>query len=183
MDSDVGEKMKNILCPIHNKRIQFLNLELSATHFFICADCLTKNKKYCMEKMDYFVSVEDFRTSYLNQMKRELDQIRESISTNLVHIDNHMKDGETSIEDDFEKMGKVLSQFVKQILKGYKSAVVHKFREANKLNLKSMENLKGQITSMLDESGGIISRLNITMNRQIENSQILQNMLQGRFAS
>ena len=178
MDTDIAEKMKNILCPIHNKKIQFLNLELSATHFFICADCLTKLRRYCMEKMDYFVSVEDFKAVYLMKMKKELDLIRDSIGTHMVHIDNHIKNGEVSIEDDFEKMIKSLTAYVKLILKGYKTSLTNKYREANKINLKALENLKSQIDFMLDEGNGIIARLNTTMNRQIENSQVLQTLLQ-----
>ena len=178
MDSDIAEKMKNILCPIHNKKIQFLNLELNPTLFFICADCLTKNKRYCMEKMDFFVSIEDFRNVYLLKMKKELDLIRDSIGTHVIHIDNHIKNGEVSIEDDFEKMIKTLTNYLKLILRGYKTNLTNKYREANKMNMRALENLKLQIDQMLDEGNGIISRLNITMNRQIENSTVLQTLLQ-----
>ena len=66
-----------------------------------------------MEKMDYFVSIEDFRNTYLKRFKKELDLIKDSIATHVVHIENHIKDGETSIEEDYEKMIKILSQYIK----------------------------------------------------------------------
>ena len=66
-----------------------------------------------MEKMDFFVSIEDFRNTYLKRFKKELDLIKDSIATHVVHIENHTKDGETSIEEDYEKMIKILSQYIK----------------------------------------------------------------------
>lgn len=131
-----------------------------------------------MERIDYFVSVDDFKNVYLKKMKKELDNVLDSIGNHLTHIDNHVRNGEVSIEDDFEKFSRILQAYVKQILKGYKSSLISKYKEANKANLKALENLKTQIEEMLDEGNGIISRLNMTMNRQIEDSHGLQTLLQ-----
>ena len=179
MDSDIAEKMKNILCQDHNKKIQFLNLEMGARTFFICADCLTKNKKYCIDKMDYFVSIEDFKSVYLNRMKRELEQLKENISTTQIQIENHIKNGETNIEDQYENMIKVLTQHIKNVVRAYKQSLIQKFRDAHRTNLKALEVTTEQINMMLDDNSGILKRLDNTMNRQIENSAVLQKLLQG----
>ena len=179
MDGEVGEKMKNILCPVHSKKIQFLNLEDGTDRFFICSDCLTKDKKYCMDRMDYFISIEDFKSGHLSKMKRELDMLRDSIATHMIHIENHIKNGEVSIEGDYEKISKALIEYVKMAIRQLKTSLTHRFRESNKVNLKALEILKEQINRMLDDGNGVIVRLNSTMNRQIENSSVLENLLQG----
>ena len=179
MDSDIAEKMKNILCPVHNKKIQFLNLESAATQFFICADCLTKNKRYCLDRMEYFVTIEDFKNNYLKKMKKELDHIAESIGGNVSHIDNHVKNGEVTIEQDFDKISKTLVEHIKLRVRECKNGVLSKFRESNKNNLKKLEELKAKITDMLDDGNGVISKLNKTLNRQIENNTVLQGLLES----
>lgn len=179
MDSDIAEKMKNILCPVHNKKIQFLNLESSAAQFFICADCLTKNKRYCLDRMEYFVTVEDFKNNYLKKMKKELDHIAESIGGNVSHIENHIKNGEVSIEQDFDKIARLLVDHVKLRVRECKNSIISKFRESNKTNLKKLEELKHKITEMLDDNSGVVSKLNKTLNRQIENNGVLQTLLEG----
>jgi hypothetical protein len=180
METDFVERMKNVLCPLHNKKIQFLNLEMNATHFFICGDCLLKNKRYCVENMDFFLSVEDFKNVYLRKMRKELELMKDSIVTHMNHIENHIRNGEASIEDDYDKITKIMTQYVKLMLKGYKNTMISKFREANKVNHKALENIRGQIGLMLDESNGIISKLNGILNTQIENSSLLQTLIQGR---
>lgn len=182
MDSDIAEKMKNILCPIHNKKIQFLNLESSAAQFFICADCLTKNKRYCLDRMEYFVTIEDFKNNYLKKMKKELDHVAESIGGNVTHIENHIKNGEVTIEQDFEKISKILVDHIKLRIRECKTTVLAKFRESNKNNLRKLEELKVKITDMLDDGNGVISKLNRTLNRQIENNGILQTLLESNFS-
>ena len=179
MESDFVERMKNVLCPLHNKKIQFLNLEMHATHFFICGDCLLKNKRYCVENMDFFLSIEDFKNVYLRKMRKELELMKDSIVTHMNHIENHIRNGEASIEDDYDKITKIMTQYVKLMLKGYKNTMISKFREANKVNHKALENIRGQIGQMLDESNGIISKLNGILNTQIENSSLLQTLIQG----
>ena len=180
MEGDIAEKMKNILCPLHNKKIHFLNLESAASQFFICSDCMSKNKRYCLDRMEYFVSVEDFRNMYLKKMRKELDIIRESIGSNVSHIENHIQNGEVSIEQDFERLSKALIDHIKIRVRECKNSVLTRFRDSNRSNLKSLDHLKGQIDEMLDEGNGIISRLNQTLNRQIENNSVLQGLLQGR---
>ena len=180
MDSDIAEKMKNILCPIHNKKIQFLNLESSAAQFFICSDCLTKNKRYCLDRMESFVTIEDFKNNYLKKVKKELDHINESIGGNVSHIENHIKNGEVTIEQDFDKLSKNLMEYVKIKVRECKNNILNRFRDSNKNNLRKLEDLKVKINEMLDEGNGVISKLNKTLNRQIENNGVLQSLLESK---
>lgn len=179
MDTEVAEKMKNILCPVHNKKIQFLNLESSATQFFICSDCLTKNKRYCLDRMEYFVTIEDFKNVYLRKMRKDLDVVRESIGSNVSHIENHIQNGEISIEQDFDRLGKTLIDHIKTKVREIKNTIMSRFRDNNRNNLRTLDQLKLQITDMLDEGNGVMVRLNQTLNRQIENNGVLQSLLQG----
>ena len=129
--------------------------------------------------MEFFVTIEDFKNAYLKKIKKELDHINESIGGNVNHIQNHIKNGEITIEQDFEKITKVLVDHIKLRVRECKSNILTKFRESNKSNLKRLEDLKGKIGNMLDEGNGVISLLNRTLNRQIENNGVLQTQLES----
>jgi hypothetical protein len=93
MNTDPTERLKHILCQFHHKKIQFINVGPETDHLFICSECLKKYKTFCMANMNDFVSIEEFKTEFLRKFSREMETMKGSLSNQIIHMSNHVKEG------------------------------------------------------------------------------------------
>jgi hypothetical protein len=93
-------------------------------------------------------------------------------------MSNHLKDSSLNIEEDFQKLEKVINSYVKIMLKSYKNKLVSKFQEANKENKRSLDNLKNQITEMTNEFDSNMNALQSVLINKIENAPAIQAIMQ-----
>jgi uncharacterized glyoxalase superfamily protein PhnB len=112
---------------------------------------MTKEKKFVVENIDFLVSIDDFKQNFMKKMQGEMNLMQETVDRHISHMENHLKDSCLNIEEDFQKLEKVINSYVKIMLKSYKNKLVSKFYEANKENKRSLDNLKNQITEMTEE--------------------------------
>jgi hypothetical protein len=114
----------------------------NAKQFFICPDCMIKEKKFVVENIDFMVSIDDFKQNFLKKMQGEMTVMSDTVDRHISHMENHMKDNCLNIEEDFIKLEKVINSYVTIMLKSYKNKLVSKFQEANKENKRSLDSLK-----------------------------------------
>ena len=92
-EHDHADKLRNILCQAHNKKIQFINVGIESDLVFVCSDCLKKQKAFCMANMDDFVSVEEFKLEFLAKLSKEMVNLKGTIATQITHMMNHVDSG------------------------------------------------------------------------------------------
>ena len=178
MNLDFIERLNNVLCPLHHKKIQFMCMADDAKQFFICPDCMVKEKKFVVENIDFLVSVEDFKQNFLKKMQSEMSVMSESVERHISHMENHIKDNTLNIEEDFGKLEQVINQYVKTMLKSYKTKLVSKFQESNKENKRSLDTLKSQISEMTAEFQSNMNALQSVLINKIENASAIQAIMQ-----
>lgn len=178
MDIEFIDRLSNVLCPIHHKKIQFMCMADNTQHFFVCPDCMTKEKKFVVENIDFLVSVEDFKQNFLKKMQGEMGIMNETVDRHLTHMNNHLKDSALNIEEDFIKLEKVINGYVKIMLRSYKNKLVSKFNESNKENKRALESLKKQISQMTFDFEGKMNQLQNVLTNKIENAPAIQSIMQ-----
>lgn len=104
--------------------------------------------------------------------------MNETVDRHIQHMENHLKDGCLNIEEDFQKLEKVINSYVKIMLKSYKNKLVAKFQEANKENKRSMDTLKSQITEMTTEFDSNMNSLQSVLVNKIDNAPAIQAIMQ-----
>lgn len=149
-----------------------------AKQFFVCPDCMTKEKKFVVQNIDHMVSIDDFKQNYLKKMQGEMSLMKETVERHMSHMENHLKDSGLNIEEDFQKLEKVLTSYVKIMLKSYKNKLVAKFHEANKENKRALDNLKTQITEMTGEFETSMNSLSNVLINKIDNAPAIQAIMQ-----
>lgn len=182
MDIEFIDRLTNVLCPIHHKKIQFMCMADNTHHFFVCPDCMTKEKKFVVENIDFLVSIDDFKHNFLKKMQGEMGIMNETVERHLAHMNNHLKDSALNIEEDFIKLEKVINGYVKIMLRSYKNKLVNKFNESNKENKRALESLRKQISLMTSDFDGNMNQLQSVLTNKIENAPAIQAIMQGFLA-
>lgn len=178
MDIDFINRLSNVLCPLHHKKIQFMCMADNTKHFFVCPDCMTKEKRFVVENIDYLVSIEDFKQNFLKKMQGEMAIMSETVERHIAHMENHLKESGLNIEEDFNKLEKVINGYVKIMLKSYRNKLISKFNEANKENKNSLVSLKNQIHKMTNDFEGNMNQLQNVLTNKIENAPAIQVIMQ-----
>ena len=177
MDVEFIDRLSNVLCPLHHKKIQFMCMADNSQQFFVCPDCMTKEKKFVVENIDYLVSIEDFKQNFLKKMQGEMGIMSDTVDRHLAHMNNHLKDSSLNIEEDFQKLEKVINGYVSIMLRSYKNKLVAKFNEANKENKRALESLKKQIQQMTEDFEGNMNQLQNVLTNKIENAPAIQSIM------
>ena len=152
MDLEFTSKMQNILCSLHHKKIQLMCIAPGCRHFFVCTECLSREKHHSMEHLEHFVSIDDFKQNFLRKMNTELNQMAESVNWQKNHIQNHVDNTLITIEADFQKIEKTLVNYVKQQVTIHKKTVLNKFQDQNRINMKALDEISAQLDFMLHSS-------------------------------
>ena len=149
----------------------------NAQQFFVCPCCMTKEKKFVVENIDYLVSVEDFKQNFLKKMQGEMGIMSETVDRHLAHMNNHLKDSALNIEEDFQRLEKSMKEYVTIMLRSYKNKLIAKFNEANKENKRALESLKKQIEKMTADFEGNMNQLQNVLTNKIENAPAIESIM------
>lgn len=177
MPGESVDKLANILCAVHNRKIQFINIGADQQQLFICSDCLKKNKQFCIENINDFVSVDEFKNEYMREVAREMDNLKAVVSNQQAHIANHMKEQTQKIEEDFEGIKDTLVQYVKSTVNGLKSQLVKRLVDLNTQNSKSLNGVSDRLSEMMETSAVIQKELNSALVTSIQDTSKLQRII------
>jgi len=183
MSQDQTDKLKNILCEVHSKKIQFINVGPETERLFICSDCLKKDKKFCMTNMNDFLSIDEFKQEYLKKITGEMEQLKVTAASQIDHLNTHLKDGLTRIDEDFETLRDGLLSFIKNSLGAHKMAMVKRYTELNSANVRSLESLIVRIGSMISATNNLSKELNTALVSSIEDHSKLQRVITNLMVS
>jgi hypothetical protein len=90
---DHADRLRNILCSLHHKKIQFINVGIEDGLVFVCSDCLKKHKQFCMANMNEFVAVDEFKLEFVNRLSKEMDVLKGTVTGQINHMNMHLDEG------------------------------------------------------------------------------------------
>jgi len=178
MSVDFADKLSNVLCPLHHKKIQLMSMAEGAKNFFVCTTCLTKERNTVIRDLDLLVSIDDFKNRYINQMQEEMHVMKDVIQTNLNHMDSHIKNSVINIEEDFTKIENHLIGLIKSLIRKHKTSTIIKFKESNQKNKSALSGLDGQVKQMISTNEETLEELSSLLNTRIDDSNLIQKNIQ-----
>jgi hypothetical protein len=172
-----ADKMRNILCNLHSKKIQFINVGPETSQLFICSDCLKKNKSFCMENMNSFVSLEEFKNEFLKKLTKDMEVLKSTLHNQTDHILSKSKDATMKIEEDFDNITTSLQQYIKFQMNAYKAVYTKRMTELNNKNTRALSSLIQKIALMVGSSKEVSDELQSALVTSLDDTSRLQKII------
>lgn len=180
---DQTDKMKNILCSQHSKKIQFINVGPETSHLFICSDCLKKNKTFCMDNMNSFVSLEEFKHEFLKKLTKDMEVLKSTLHNQTDHIISKSKEATMRIEEDFDNITTALQQYIKFQMNAYKSVYTKRITDLNNKNTRALSSLIQKLALMVSSSKDLSTELHSALVTSLDDTGRLQKIITSRVIS
>lgn len=93
MSGNDVDRLRGILCGVHHRKIQFINVGLESSVVFVCSECLKQNKQFCMANMKDFVAVDEFKLEFVNRLSKEMEVLKGTVAGQINHMAIHLDEG------------------------------------------------------------------------------------------
>ena len=177
MDSDLSyQKLANLTCSIHNKRIQLFCTADSCEKTFICADCLVIDKAHVAIHLDGFCSTEDYRNKVVTNLFQRFTEALSKVTNLQGEINNSVEELATSLQKEVSMVqdrtvGMIVDFFdsLKVKMSGLARQKYHNFE-------KSLEELRAELEKTRENSIEFLENLRQVLSENSSNNQIAEQI-------